>query len=178
VEAFVSGAALIVAHNAKFDRPMCETTWPFFRNLNWACSCTQIPWEEEGHEGVKLGYLLNDYGRFHNGHSAIDDLPCGALPARPADVEVQAPCHERASRQRAKDPIPALGRERALRFQGRFEESRLSLVSSEARCWSIILEETALPDEADYLRREVYGGQPIELRRDKLSAGNRFSLAT
>jgi DNA polymerase III subunit epsilon len=86
VEAFFSSAALIVAHNAKFDRPMCETTWPFFRNLNWPCSCTQTPWKEEGYEGVKLGYLLNDYGRFHNGHRAIDDLPCGALPSRPADV--------------------------------------------------------------------------------------------
>jgi DNA polymerase III subunit epsilon len=48
-----------------------------FRNFNWACLCTQIPWKEEGHEGVKLGYLLNDYGRFHNGHRAIDD--CRAL---------------------------------------------------------------------------------------------------
>jgi DNA polymerase III subunit epsilon len=86
VEAFVSGVALIIAHNAKFDRPMCESTWPFFQSFNWACSCTQIPWKEEGHEGVKLGYLLNDYGRFHNGHRAIDDLPCGALPSRPADV--------------------------------------------------------------------------------------------
>src|SRR5258706_11427671 len=58
------------AHNAKFDRPMCEAIWPFFRNFNWACSCTQIPWKEEGHECVKLGYLLNDYGHFHNGHRA------------------------------------------------------------------------------------------------------------
>lgn len=77
VETFVSGAALIIAHNAKFDRPMCEATWPFFRNLNWACSYIQIPWRDEGHEGTKLGYLLNDYGYFHNGHRAIDD--CRAL---------------------------------------------------------------------------------------------------
>jgi DNA polymerase III subunit epsilon len=77
VEAFVSGAALIIAHNAKFDRPMCEATWPLFRNLNWACSYIQIPWKDEGHEGGKLGYLLNDFGYFHNGHRAIDD--CRAL---------------------------------------------------------------------------------------------------
>ena len=77
VEAFVAGAALIIAHNAKFDRPMCEVTWPFFRNFNWACSFMQIPWREEGHEGTKLGYLLNDYGYSHNGHRAIDD--CRAL---------------------------------------------------------------------------------------------------
>lgn len=52
---------------------MCEAAWPFFRNFNWACSCVQVPRKEEGHEGVKLGYLLNDHGRFHNGHRAIED---------------------------------------------------------------------------------------------------------
>ena len=77
VEAFVSGAALIIAHNAKFDRSMCEATWPLFRNFNWACSYTQIPRREEGHEGGKFGYLLNDYGHYHNGHRATDD--CHAL---------------------------------------------------------------------------------------------------
>ena len=50
--------------------------------------------------------------------------------------------------------------------------------SAEARCWSIILDEAGLPDEEEYLRREVFGGQPIELRRDRLTARNRFSLAT
>jgi DNA polymerase III subunit epsilon len=50
--------------------------------------------------------------------------------------------------------------------------------NGEARCWSIILDEGNLPGEEDYLRREVYGGRPIELRRDKLAARNRFSLAT
>lgn len=40
------------------------------------------------------------------------------------------------------------------------------------------LSEDALPGEEDYLRRDVYGGRQIELRRDKLTARNRFSLAT
>src|SRR5262245_28080435 len=48
-----------------------------FRNFNLGCFFTQIPLRERGHEGVKLGYLLNDYGRFHNGHRAIND--CQAL---------------------------------------------------------------------------------------------------
>jgi DNA polymerase III subunit epsilon len=49
--------------------------------------------------------------------------------------------------------------------------------NGEARCWSVILDEAALPDEEDYLRREVCGDRQIELRRDKLTARNRFSLA-
>ena len=49
--------------------------------------------------------------------------------------------------------------------------------NGEARCWSVILDEAALPEEEDYLQREVYGGRQIPLRRDKLTARNRFSLA-
>jgi DNA polymerase-3 subunit epsilon len=125
VEAFVSGAALIIAHNAKFDRPMCEATWPFFRNFNWACSCTQVPWKEEGHEGVKLGYLLNDYGRFHNGHRAIDDCHAALyLLAQPMQRSKRLAMSSLLENARS---IPALGRERSLQLQGRIKEPRLPL---------------------------------------------------
>ncbi|MGA7328559.1 MAG: hypothetical protein WBX25_29735 [Rhodomicrobium sp.] len=42
--------------------------------------------------------------------------------------------------------------------------------NGEVRCWSVILEEAALPGEEDYLRREVCGGQQVELRCNKLTA--------
>jgi DNA polymerase III subunit epsilon len=48
--------------------------------------------------------------------------------------------------------------------------------NGDARCWSIILDEAALADEEDFLHREVYAGRNVELRRDKLTARNRFSL--
>lgn len=176
VEAFVSGAALIIAHNAKFDRPMCEAAWPFFRNFNWACSCTQVPWKEEGHEGVKLGYLLNDYGRFHSGHRAIDDCHAAlyllAQPMQQSKRLAMSSLLENARKaqyqlwaENAPFEFKDVLKIRGYRWNG------------EARCWSIILDETALPDEEDYLRREVYGRQQVELRRDKLTARNRFSLA-
>jgi hypothetical protein len=38
--------------------------------------------------------------------------------------------------------------------------------------------EGTLPGEEDCSRREIYGGRQIELRRCKLAARNRFSLAT
>ncbi len=176
VEAFVSGAALIIAHNAKFDRPMCEATWPFFRNFNWACSCTQIPWRDEGHEGVKLGYLLNDYGYFHNGHRAIDD--CRAL----LHLLVQKlPRTKRAAMSllldNARKTEYQLWAENAPFDFKDVLKSRGYRWSGEARCWSIVLDETALPGEEEFLRREVYGGRQVELRRDKLTARNRFSVA-
>ena len=70
-------AAVVISHDASIDRQLCEVGWPIFAEKNWACSCRQVLWREEGHEGLELGYLLIDYGDFHNGHRAIDD--CHAL---------------------------------------------------------------------------------------------------
>jgi DNA polymerase-3 subunit epsilon len=77
VQSMAADAAVVIAHNASFDRQMCEPRWPVFRDKNWACSLNQIPWRSEGHEGLKLGYLLSDLGFFHRGHRAVDD--CHAL---------------------------------------------------------------------------------------------------
>ena len=79
VQAFAADATLVIAHYASFDRPMCERHWPLFAQKDWACSCTQIPWQDEGHKGTKLSYLLTDHGYFHAGHRAIlIAMPCSA----------------------------------------------------------------------------------------------------
>ncbi len=92
VATMAADAAVVIAHNASFDRQMCEPRWPVFREKNWACSLNQIPWRAEGHEGMKLGYLLNDLGFFHRGHRAVDDCHAcsGCLPVH---------CAPRSSRQ-------------------------------------------------------------------------------
>jgi len=77
VEAFVEDAAVVIAHNAGFDRKFCERFWPGFVHKGWACSVTQIDWRAEGFEGSRLGYLLSGCGLFHDGHRAQTD--CEAL---------------------------------------------------------------------------------------------------
>ena len=90
VARIAADAAVVIAHNASFDRQMCEPRWPVFREKNWGCSCHQIPWRAEGHEGLKLGYLLSDCGFFHRGHRAIDDCHALlALLARPLQASGQ-----------------------------------------------------------------------------------------
>ena len=77
VASFVDGASLVVAHNAGFDRPVCERTWPLFAGLPWACSLRQVDWRAEGCEGARLGQILASRRLFHDGHRALDD--CLAL---------------------------------------------------------------------------------------------------
>nr|WP_246218024.1 3'-5' exonuclease [Jiella pacifica] len=83
---FVAPADLVIAHNARFDRPFCETFASGFDLKAWACSNQEVDWRAFGFEGSKLGYLVGQCGLFHNGHRAIDD--CHAL------LEVLAFQHE------------------------------------------------------------------------------------
>ncbi|MFT9383655.1 MAG: exonuclease domain-containing protein, partial [Acetobacter orientalis] len=51
VAQFAAQAALIVAHNARFDRLFAERFWEGFSTLPWACSMEDVPWQAEGYEG-------------------------------------------------------------------------------------------------------------------------------
>ena len=88
---FISSAALLIAHNAAFDRPMCEKLSKCFAEKPWACSATDIDWQDYGFEGNKLGYLIGQCGLFHRGHRALDD--CWAvleLLERPLPEEAES----------------------------------------------------------------------------------------
>ncbi len=73
----LQGVALVVAHNAEFDRPFLEDRFPAFANLPWACSRKGIRWESEGMGGAKLEYLCDRAGFHYAAHRAITD--CRAL---------------------------------------------------------------------------------------------------
>ena len=73
----LSRASLVIAHNARFDRPFVEQLHSGFETIDWACSIADVNWNEEGFEGVKLEYLGYKYGFFYEGHRATVDCQAG-----------------------------------------------------------------------------------------------------
>lgn len=71
--AFTAPAALIIAHNAAFDRRFAERLSDVFITKPWGCSLTQVPWAAEGLSSGKLHYLASDMGFFFDGHRAAHD---------------------------------------------------------------------------------------------------------
>lgn len=167
-------AAVVIAHNASFDRQMCEPRWPVFREKNWACSCHQIPWRAEGHEGMKLGYLLTDLGFFHRGHRAVDDchalLRLLATPLRISGQLALSALLEKARRSTVR-----------LWAQGSPFEAKAILKarsyrwSARRRSWYIDLDEAQIEIERTFLSEQVFGRPVPDLPADRFTARDRFS---
>ena len=177
VQAFAADATLVIAHNARFDRPMCERRWPVFAEKNWACSCDQIPWRAEGHEGTKLGYLLMDRGYFHSGHRALDDchavLRLLASPLRTSRRLALSCLLKVASQPTLRlwaqgSPIAANGLLKARRYRW----------SGTRRCWYIDVDEDQIEAERRLLAEQVYCHVVPELRTERFTATDRFSERT
>ncbi|MDR7232746.1 DNA polymerase-3 subunit epsilon [Caulobacter sp. BE264] len=177
VEAFIAEAALIIAHNASFDRRFAERFCPGFASKPWACSFSQIDWRAAGHESGKLAFLAASYGFFHDGHRAHHDclatleilaaplagssgsgLQALLIAARKPTVRVFA----ENSPFELKDVLKARG----YRWNGEAGPS--------PRAWWIDVEEADLAAELDYLQTQIYRGE-VHLPTRKISAFERFS---
>ncbi|WP_298956441.1 3'-5' exonuclease [uncultured Methylobacterium sp.] len=177
VAALARDAAVVIAHNASFDRQMCEGRWPVFADRNWACSCHQVPWRDEGHEGLKLGYLLIDHGYFHHGHRAIDDchalLRLLSLPLRASGRLALACLLETARRPTVRlwaqgSPIETKDLLKARRYRW----------SGRRRCWYVDLDEDRIEIERSFLSEQVFRRPLLDLPADRITARDRFSART
>ena len=178
ITAFASDAAIIIAHNAAFDRKFAERYWPVFASKPWACSVNQIEWRAHGFEGSRLGYLLGGIGMFHRSHRAVDD--CHAL------LEILA--HTIAGTKRtALSLLLENARRKTIRIwaeQAPFDlkdelKKRGYRWSSgdegRPKAWYVDIDEAKRDDEIAYLRQSIYL-RDVDLFAQTLSAFDRFSV--
>lgn len=175
VQDFISGASLIIAHNAKFDRGFVEARFPFFESKAWACSFAQVPWTEEGLGSAKLEFLAYRYGFHYEGHRASND--CHAL------LEV------------LQQELPESGVKAMLRLleNARTKEIKVWALNSpfdskdalrehgyrwvaDRKTWAASIPFALLDEEVEWLRDSVFGGRPFQLELEKIDAMNRFSV--
>lgn len=178
VETFANGAALIVAHNAQFDRPFCEKLWPIFATKPWACSYREVAWAKEGFDGAKLSHLAAGHGFFFEGHRAADDCRAGVeilarkLPVSGAtglSVLLESARRPRFRVRAMKTPYALRGllKARGYRWDGD-QHGR-------AKAWFADIDDPYLDTEISFLRTAVYrqGDPPIHVQR--VTAWDRYS---
>lgn len=174
---FIAPAAVVIAHNAGFDRPFCEQITNAFIRKAWACSYNDIPWSDEDVPSAKLEYLAYRFGFFFDGHRAINDVLAGIhilskdLPktgtpvlkamldkARMEDVRIRA----EGSPFEAKDTLKARGYKWHDGSDGH------------PKAWCIDIPREQSSDEIDYLRDQIFG-YAVEPPMSIINAYNRYS---
>lgn len=178
ITAFASDAAVIIAHNAGFDRKFAERYWPVFVEKPWACSVNQVEWRTYGFEGSRLGYLLGGIGLFHRSHRAVDD--CHAL------LEILAHRIPEANRT-ALSLLLENARRKTIRIwaeQAPFElKDELKKrgyrwsAGDEGRpkAWYVDIDEAKRDEEIAFLQQVIYLRE-VELFTQTLTAFDRFSV--
>ena len=175
IKAMLEGVDLVVAHNAGFDRPFCESRLPVFAELDWACSFADIDWKKEGRSSAKLELLAQAEGWFYDAHRA--EMDCHALLAVLNRHLPSQGCTALAKlmevRSRASFTLQAT--------QAPFEakdalKARGYRWNAEQRVWAVRLgDETGLDAECLWLKNAVYGGRSARLRVEKLQARDKYS---
>jgi DNA polymerase III subunit epsilon len=171
-------AALIIAHNANFDRKFAEKAFDVFSTKAWACSMTQIPWKQELFEGMKLEYLAMKSGFFYDAHRAATDCHAGIeLLSKPlpqsGTLALQTLLDE------ARKPTCRVWAENApfdfkdmLKARGyRWNDGN----DGRPKSWYCDIQETELENELRYLRSEIYQRE-IDVLVVRISAFDRFSV--
>ena len=173
----VGPAALIIAHNAAFDRRFAERSFDEFSTKAWACSMTQVPWKDEQLDGLKLEFLAMKNGFFYDAHRATTDcLAAIELLARPLpqsgtlalaallETARQATCRVWAegSPYDFKDILKARGY--------RWNDGN----DGQPRSWYRDVSEDTLDEELSYLRKEIYQRE-ADVPVVRITAYDRFS---
>lgn len=180
VEAAV-GSALVIAHNAGFDRPFTERRLPGFRERRWACSVYDVPWRRMGLASSSQEFLLLKHCRvFYEGHRADHDcqalihllatpFPSGETPlglllasARKKSARVWAT----GAPIEYKDAL----KKRGYRWNPG-EDGR-------PKAWHKEVGGDELEAEEQWLSAAVFGGQTGKWRVDPLDARTRYSDRT
>jgi DNA polymerase-3 subunit epsilon len=192
----MDGVAIVIAHNAAFDRKFVEERFPAFASVPWGCSFREIPWGETDIGSVKLDYLAYQYGFFYDGHRA--EMDCRALLEilrRPlgsvwGDAESARNPIENAVRDSAGVSTPTalktlLDRAREPSYRvwatgSPFEtkdllKARQYRWDADERCWSQEFAAGDLEGELAWLKTAVYAGRSAALDIDVLDARVRYS---
>lgn len=177
VASFAAPAALVIAHNAAFDRRFLERCCDVFRTKPWACSMAQVDWAADGAEGARLVHLAAGAGFFYDQHRALNDcLAAVELLARPMRISGRpALAHLLETARRTTYRIWAENSPFDLKDVLKARGYRWNAEGAGGpKAWFIDVDEAQREVELEFLRREIYQRE-IDLLVRRIDAHDRFS---
>ena len=176
IAAIIEPAAIVLAHNAAFDRPFAEQAWPCFSIKPWGCSMSEVPWAEEGFDGLKLSYLAMAHGVFFDAHRAANDcLAALHILRRPLPSGVTGLARLLKAARAPSWRIWAENAPYDLKDKLKARNYRWSDGGDgRPRSWWTDVSNQQLEAELAHLRMEIYGAE-VDLRPRRMTAFERYS---
>ena len=177
VEAALGSAVLAIAHNAAFDRAFVARRLPVFARMHWACSQREVPWHLHGCGGTKLEYLLiKSCAEYFDAHRAAEDCYAGIHLLATPTCNGARPMKLLLDSARRTVRLTAMNSEfevnSALKARGyRWEKG----ARGRAKGWWIDVVREDAQAECEWLREVVYGGGAANIRRERVTAVERWA---
>lgn len=177
--ALVEQAQLVVAHNAEYDRPICEKRLPVFAEKHWACSQKEIDWPQFGCVGAKLeNVLAGACGEFTDGaHRAAVDCQIGVhvlASARLGEHTALWYLLESARRPTVRITAKNAPFEKKEAIKTRRPKYRWCDGENGTKGWYVDVKPEEIGREIAWLRESVYRGEPI-VEYTKFNSRHRYS---
>ncbi|ATX82097.1 DNA polymerase-3 subunit epsilon [Mariprofundus ferrinatatus] len=185
INLWLEKADLIIAHNATFDRQMIERRLPTASRANWACTFSDIDWQDEDISSLKLDYIAYKLGFFFEGHRAVNDAQATLhLLTKTLPVSGKLAMHALLARAREKSRrFFAVGapfdrkdelKSRGYRWMADFIYNDRG--KQKKGVWSKSVAEPEIETEQQWLSETVYSGKTPQFTFRDISAKERFSI--
>lgn len=165
VDGILAECQLIIAHNAKFDRPFIDRKSKVSPEKIWACSLKQIDWSAKGFTSPKLELLNIYHGFFTDSHRAINDVDALLYLLSLPEVTSNKPylCELLINARRPMTQIIATGAP----FESKDHlKTRSYTWDNTNRFWSKIIFKDEVPQEISWHEEVVYCGPFGGMTRD------------
>lgn len=181
VEERAYAADVVIAHAAKYDRPMFERRFPSFAERPWGCTQKDIDWPKFGIRSATLDYILSKVaGCFHEAHGAEQDalalLHClaqGSLDARDPAYSGKTVLRHLLDGVRTPHLCIEVNPPRGYNERLKERKYRAKYVDGKFSCWWKIVKPEEIKAEEDWFFR-LTGITGITMR--KISAYDRYSV--
>ena len=159
IKTMLEKAHIIIAHNARYDRPMIERVTGHMQKV-WGCSLSMVPWRDLGFPSAKLGLLAVYHGFFFDGHRAITDVNALLHLLTFQNPESAQPYLKQilqASRRRVV-LVSAFGAPYDMKDSLKARNYRWD---GAARVWRREVDEDCADAEEEWLREHIYPSQDV-----------------
>jgi DNA polymerase-3 subunit epsilon len=157
VERLLQQADVVIAHNARFDRPFVDRLLPVSKTKLWACSWKQVNWETKGFPVHRLEILSLYHGFFVDAHRAMNDVNAMLNLLNCPDAE--------SGRPYLKDLLDECVRPQIVVYANGSPFETKDILrnkgyrwNSEKKAWYRSVYENDLDAEIDWLEKSVYAG--------------------